>query len=67
MARKGRVQVGADADIVVFDAATVTDRATYTDTIAPSTGFDHVLVNGVEIVSDGEIRTDRLPGKPVRA
>ena len=67
MAKKGRIQPGADADIVVFDPETVTDRATYTQTIIPSTGFDYVIVNGVPVVADGELRTDELPGQPVRA
>jgi N-acyl-D-aspartate/D-glutamate deacylase len=67
MSRKGRVQAGADADIVVFDPDTVSDQATYTHTTAPSTGFDYVIVNGVELVSEGRLRMDQLPGEPVRA
>jgi hypothetical protein len=66
MRRKGRVQVGADADLVVFDPATVTDRATYTE-MAPSTGFRHVLVGGTPVVQDGSIVTGVLPGRAVRA
>jgi cytosine/adenosine deaminase-related metal-dependent hydrolase len=66
MRRKGRVQVGADADLVVFDPATVTDHATYTQ-MAASTGFRHVLVGGTPVVRDGEIVLDALPGRAVRA
>jgi hypothetical protein len=65
MRRKGRVQVGADADLVVFDPATVTDRATYTS-VAPSSGFRHVLVAGTPVVRDGELLTGALPGRPIR-
>lgn len=66
MRRKGRIQVGADADLVVFDPATVTDRATYTK-VSPSTGFQHVLVGGTPVVLNGEIVLDVLPGRAVRA
>ena len=66
MRRKGRVQVGADADLVVFDPATVTDRATYAS-VAPSSGFRHVLVGGTPVVRDGAIVLDALPGRPVRS
>ena len=65
--RKGRVQPGADADLVVFDPATVTDQATYTDSTRPSTGIAHVLVNGTFVVRDGQLDPAVLPGRPVRA
>jgi len=67
MARKGRLQPGADADLVVFDPATVTDQATYTDSTRPSTGIRHVLVNGSLVVRDGQLDPAVLPGRPVRA
>ena len=67
MQRKGRVQPGCDADIVVFDPATVSDQATYTLTTRPSTGIRHVLVNGAFVVRDGAIVPTALPGQPVRA
>lgn len=65
MRRKGRVQVGADADLVVFDPGTVTDRATY-EQVAHSTGFRHVIVGGTPVVRDGELLTAALPGRAVR-
>ncbi|MDI6519993.1 amidohydrolase family protein [Streptomyces coelicoflavus] len=67
MRRKGRIQPGCDADLVVFDADRVTDAATYRHTTRPSTGFVHVLVNGEPVVSDGVLREPALPGRPVRA
>ena len=66
MRRKGRVQVGCDADLVVFDLATVTDNATYEHTVRPSTGFTWVIVNGIPVVANGELLTSALPGRPVR-
>ena len=66
MEKKGRMQEGMDADVVVFDAGTIQDRATYTEPAQPSVGMKYVLVNAVPIVSDGELVRDALPGKPVR-
>ena len=67
MLRKGRVQLGCDADIVVFDPATVRDQATYAQPTRPSTGIRHVLVNGTLVVRDAGIVTAALPGQPIRA
>lgn len=67
MRRKGRITPGADADIVVFDPATISDQATYTDSTRPSSGIRHVLVNGEFVVRDGQLVTTARPGRPVRA
>ena len=64
---KGRLRAGADADVVVFDPATLADRATYADSTRPSAGIRHVLVNGTFVVRDGSIVADARPGRPVRA
>lgn len=66
MRRKGRVQVGCDADLIVFDIASVTDNATYEHTVRPSSGFSWVIVNGIPVVADGELLTSSLPGRAVR-
>jgi N-acyl-D-aspartate/D-glutamate deacylase len=65
MAHKGRVQVDADADLVVFDPDTITDRATYT-ALAPSAGVRHVLVGGSFVVRDGQLVANARPGRPIR-
>jgi N-acyl-D-aspartate/D-glutamate deacylase len=67
MAAKGRIQVGADADLTVFDAERVTDQATYAESTRPSSGIVHVLVDGRFVVRDGELVREAMPGRPVRA
>ncbi len=67
MRNKGRLRVGADADLVVFDAARVIDRSTYQQAGLPPDGIAHVLVNGVPVVSGGSLVKDVRPGRAVRA
>jgi N-acyl-D-aspartate/D-glutamate deacylase len=67
MRHKGRLEVGADADIAIFDAATVMDRSTYRDPSLPPVGIQHVIVNGVSVVAQGQAIDGVTPGKPVRA
>jgi N-acyl-D-aspartate/D-glutamate deacylase len=67
MRRKGRLQAGMDADVVVLDPAQITDRASYRHSTRPSAGIRHVLVNGTFVVRDGDIVADARPGRPVRA
>lgn len=66
MAKKGRIQVGADADITVFDPVTVIDHSTYMDATIPAEGILYVIVGGEVVVDDGRV-TDARPGRPVRA
>ncbi|MEV0616679.1 amidohydrolase family protein [Nonomuraea sp. NPDC050404] len=63
---KARVQVGADADLVVFDLDSVRDRSTYTEPGRPSTGVEHLLVNGEFVVRDGEVQLEARPGRAVK-
>jgi N-acyl-D-aspartate/D-glutamate deacylase len=60
---KGRLQEGADADIVVFDAATISDRATFEKPMQPSVGVRYLLVAGTVVVNEGAIVPDIFPGR----
>ena len=66
MKKKGRLQEGMDADIVVFDPATVSDVGTYEEPNRPAVGVQSVLVNGELVVAGGELLPDAAPGRPVR-
>jgi dihydroorotase len=67
MQRKGRVQVGADADLTIFDPEEIIDASTYTDPIQYSEGVEYVFVSGVPIVLEGELQEGVAPGRPIRA
>lgn len=62
---KGRVQVGCDADLTLFDAETIIDRASYAEPGQPSAGIPHVIVAGVPVVAGGEL-TGNSPGTVIR-
>jgi N-acyl-D-glutamate deacylase len=66
MRAKGRLQPGADADIVVFDFETLTDRAEFTAMNRPSEGVRHLVVNGQLLITDGVMDVAARPGLPVR-
>ena len=66
MHAKGRVQVGADADLTVFDAGRVIDRATYERPAQFSEGIVHVVVNGTFVVRNGSSVGGVYPGRPIR-
>jgi len=67
MRNKGRLRIGADADLVVFDPARVIDRSTYQRQSLPPDGIAHVIVAGIEVVSAGRIVEGVTPGRAVRA
>jgi N-acyl-D-aspartate/D-glutamate deacylase len=63
MARKGRLQVGMDADVTVFDPTTVRERATYAEPAQMSEGFEYVIVNGTLVLDEGAIVEGVTPGR----
>ena len=65
MARKGRVQVGSDADLTLFDPERIIDRATYEAPDRYSAGIEHVLVAGTFVVRGGTLVEDATPGRPL--
>lgn len=66
MRRKGRVQAGCDADLVVFDPATVSDQSTYAASTRSPTGISQVLVGGEFAVRDGMLVLSMNAGRPLR-
>lgn len=67
MKTKGRIRIGSDADITIFDPETVIDRATYLEGSLTSDGIEYVLVNGIPVVYEGEIAEGVRPGKAIKA
>jgi dihydroorotase len=67
MRNKGRLRVGADGDITIFDPARVMDRSTYRQPSLAPVGIQHVIVNGESVVRDGKAIDGVAPGRPVRA
>jgi N-acyl-D-aspartate/D-glutamate deacylase len=67
MRNKGRIRVGADADVVVFDPARVIDRSTDQRPSLPPEGIAYVLVAGTPVVSGGRLANVAPPGRAIRA
>ncbi len=67
MRRKGRMQIGADADITIFNPNTIADRSTIADPAQESVGVEYVFVNGTEVRNPtGSVRT-AFPGTAIRS
>jgi len=66
MSRKGRLQIGMDADVTVFDPATVQERATYAEPAQMTEGISYVIVNGKVVLDDGRIVEGAEPGQWLR-
>lgn len=67
MSKKGRLTVGADADITIFDPNTVTDRATFAEPNQFAKGITHVIVGGTFVVRNESLIEGVFVGKPIRA
>ncbi|MEQ8854867.1 amidohydrolase family protein [Gimesia sp.] len=66
MKKKGRLQAGMDADIIVFNMDKLEVRATYTEPNQHTLGMQYVLVNGVPVIQEGELDVTVIPGQAVR-
>jgi dihydroorotase len=67
MKKKGRIQIGADADITVFNSETILDLSTYEKGDLPSRGIAHVLVGGTFVVRDSKLVEGVFPGRAIRS
>ncbi|MFC4312898.1 amidohydrolase family protein [Steroidobacter flavus] len=66
MKNKGRLRAGADADIIVFDAQTVSDRATFERPAQTAAGMRYVIVNGSPVIANGQLIRSARPGRGIR-
>ena len=65
--RKGRLQAGMDADITIFDPASIRDNATYMEPYREATGIEHVIVAGTPIIRGGKLVEGVYPGQRLLA
>jgi N-acyl-D-aspartate/D-glutamate deacylase len=64
---KGRIRIGADADITVFDPERIIDKATFDEPLQYSAGIEFVLVNGAPVLKNGQLVEGVFPGRAARA
>jgi N-acyl-D-aspartate/D-glutamate deacylase len=62
---KGRLQEGAEADVVIFDPQTITDRSTFAKPMEPSVGVRFLLVGGTVLIDQGEFVPNVFPGRAI--
>ena len=66
MRNKGRIKVGADADLVAFDPDRIIDKATFENAAQYSDGIEHVLVGGVAVIRNAKFVDGVFPGVGLR-
>jgi len=64
--RKGRLQEGADADVVVFDPQTIADRSTFAKPMEQSVGVHYLLVAGTVLIDEGKLVPNVFPGQALK-
>lgn len=67
MRNKGRIKIGTDADLIIFDPARINDQATYEKPDQFSAGMQYVMVDGVPVVNAGNLVSGAYPGRGIRA
>ncbi len=66
MKKRGRIQEGCFADLVLFDHNTIQDHATYQKGFVKSSGVDYLLVNGQVLISEGKLQENAFPGRAIK-
>ncbi len=66
MKKKGRLQEGMDADVLVFDLNDIKVNADYVNSVRASEGMSYVLVGGTPVIENGKLLLDAAPGQPIR-
>ena len=66
MKKRGRIQEGCFADLVLFDPNSIQDNATYEKGFVKSSGVEYLLVNGQVLISEGKLQENVFPGKAIK-